>query len=191
MNQRNNLTNSELVLAPDNSMYHIRLKPEMIADNIILVGDPARVDLVASFFDTKKYETHNREIHSCTGEYKGKSITAISTGMGVDNIDIVVTELDACVNIDLKTRELIWLNIGRDSNSIIAAANNMEFLVDYFNMCDVINLKSFFTMMATEVVDSIEDADVIVSDTVEDTFNGEKQVIRSYDLDKLLAFLNA
>jgi uridine phosphorylase len=107
MNQRNNLTNSELVLAPDNSMYHIRLKPEMIADNIILVGDPARVDLVASFFDTKKYETHNREIHSCTGEYKGKSITAISTGMGVDNIDIVVTELDACVNIDLKTREIL------------------------------------------------------------------------------------
>ena len=71
MNQRNNLTNSELVLAPDNSMYHIHLKPEMVADNIILVGDPARVDLVSSFFDTKKYETQNREIHSCTGEYKG------------------------------------------------------------------------------------------------------------------------
>ena len=107
MNQRNNLTNSELVLAPDKSMYHIRLKPEMIADNIILVGDPARVDLVSSFFDSKKYEIQNREIHSCTGEYKGKPITAISTGMGVDNIDIVVTELDACVNIDLNTREIL------------------------------------------------------------------------------------
>jgi uridine phosphorylase len=105
MNQRDNLASSELVLASDNSMYHIRLKPEMLADNIILVGDPARVDLVSSFFDTKKYEIQNREIHSCTGEYKGKPITAISTGMGVDNIDIVLTELDACVNIDLNTRQ--------------------------------------------------------------------------------------
>lgn len=105
MKQRNNLTDSELVLAPDNSMYHIRLKPETIADNIILVGDPARIDMISSFFDTKKYEIQNREIRSCTGEYRGKPITAISTGMGVDNIDIVVTELDACVNIDLKTRE--------------------------------------------------------------------------------------
>lgn len=92
--------------------------------------------------------------------------------------------------IDLQTRELIWLNIGRDSNSIIAAANGFDFLIDYFNMCDIINLNSFFAMMADEVVDNIEDADVVVSDKVEDTFNGDKQVIRSYDLDKLLAFLN-
>lgn len=107
MNHGNNLSDSELVLASDSSMYHIHLKPEMLADNVILVGDPSRVDLVSSFFDTKKFETKNREIHSCTGEYKNKPITVISTGMGVDNIDIVVTELDACVNIDLKTREIL------------------------------------------------------------------------------------
>ena len=105
MKSRDNLMNSELVLAPDNSMYHIRLKPEMVSDNIILVGDPARVNTVSSFFDKKIYETSNREIYSCTGVYKGKNITVLSTGMGVDNIDIVVTELDACVNIDLTTRK--------------------------------------------------------------------------------------
>lgn len=101
----NNLSNSELVLASDNSLYHIHLKPEMLADNIILVGDPGRVDMVSAFFDKKIYETSNREIHSCTGIYKDKLITVLSTGMGVDNIDIVVTELDVCVNIDLNTRK--------------------------------------------------------------------------------------
>jgi len=93
--------------------------------------------------------------------------------------------------VDLKTRELIWLNIGKDSNTIIAADNGFDFLVDYFNMCDIINLKDFFTMLSTEVVDNIDDADVIISDKVEDTFNGAKQVVRSYDMDKILAFLNA
>ena len=97
---------SELTLASDGSLYHIRLFPEELADNIILVGDPKRVDVVSSMFDSIELKRENREIVSHTGTYKGKRITALSTGMGVDNLDIVITELDACKNIDLKTRQI-------------------------------------------------------------------------------------
>lgn len=93
---------SELTLASDGSLYHIRLFPEELADNIILVGDPKRVDVVSSMFDSIELKRENREIVSHTGTYKGKRITALSTGMGVDNLDIVITELDACKNIDFK-----------------------------------------------------------------------------------------
>ena len=86
---------SELIINPDGSVFHLHIKPEMLADNIILVGDPARVDLVASFFDKKKAEATNREFHAITGEYRGKPIMCVSHGIGADNIDIVVNELDA------------------------------------------------------------------------------------------------
>lgn len=96
---------SQLPLNPDGTIYHLRLLPEQIADTILLVGDPNRVKKISSFFDTIEHEVANREIVTHTGWYKGKRITALSTGMGTDNIDIVINELDALVNIDLKTRK--------------------------------------------------------------------------------------
>ena len=95
---------SQLVLANDGSVYHLRLHPHQIAEDIILVGDPNRVALVSSFFDEIEHKVSNRELVTHTGTYKGKRISAVSTGMGTDNIDIVINELDALVNIDLKTR---------------------------------------------------------------------------------------
>lgn len=95
---------SELIINPDGSIFHLHLKPEEIADTIILVGDQGRVSVVSSFFDKIKYKKHNREFISHTGSYKGKDISVISTGIGTDNIDIVVNELDALVNIDLEKR---------------------------------------------------------------------------------------
>ncbi|MDA3942162.1 MAG: nucleoside phosphorylase [Bacteroidetes bacterium] len=97
---------SQLVLAADGSIYHLRLKPNQLADDIILVGDPNRVALVSSFFDSIEYQVSSRELVTHTGIYKGKRISAISTGMGTDNIDIVINELDALVNIDLETRTI-------------------------------------------------------------------------------------
>ncbi len=95
---------SELVINNDGSIFHLHLKPENLADKIILVGDPGRVSLVASHFDSKECEVSNREFHTITGKYKGKRITALSTGIGCDNIDIVMNELDALANIDFATR---------------------------------------------------------------------------------------
>lgn len=96
---------SELIINADGSAFHLHLRPEQLADKVILVGDPVRVKLVASHFDTVECEVSNREFHAITGTYKGKRITAQSTGIGCDNIDIVVNELDALANIDFATRE--------------------------------------------------------------------------------------
>lgn len=95
---------SELIINEDNSIFHLHLKPGEIAEKIILVGDPGRVELVGMFFDTKELEVQNREFKTITGSYKGKRITVLSTGIGCDNIDIVLNELDALVNIDFRTR---------------------------------------------------------------------------------------
>ena len=96
---------SELILNADGSVFHLHLLPEQISDKIILVGDQNRVDLVASFFDSIECRVENREFRTITGLYKGKRLTVLSTGIGTDNIDIVLTELDALVNIDLEKRE--------------------------------------------------------------------------------------
>lgn len=95
---------SELIINEDGSVFHLHLKPEQLADKVILVGDPGRVALVASHFDTKECEVESREFKTITGSYKGKRITVISTGIGCDNIDIVMNELDALANIDFGTR---------------------------------------------------------------------------------------
>lgn len=95
---------SELVLAPDNSLYHIHLTGDNLADTVFLVGDPERVDMFKAIFDSVTFESHNRELHALTGSYHGQRFTALSTGMGCDNIDIVMTELDAAANIDLDKR---------------------------------------------------------------------------------------
>jgi uridine phosphorylase len=100
----NKIGESELILNPDGSVFHLHLKPEDIADTIILVGDQGRVDMVSSFFDKVEVKKSNREFVTHTGTYKGKRISVLSTGIGTDNIDIVVNELDALVNIDLNER---------------------------------------------------------------------------------------
>ena len=112
---------SELILNPDGSVYHLNLKPEHIANDIIFVGDPDRVERVTSHFDSIEFTTQKREFKTQTGVYKGKRLTVISTGIGPDNIDIVLNELDALVNINLKTRQpkeiLTSLNIVRIGTS--------------------------------------------------------------------------
>ncbi len=97
---------SELIINDDGSVFHIHLKPEQLRDNIIFVGDPGRVDMVASYFDTIEYDVSSREFHAIGGTYKGKPIMAISHGIGPDNIEIVMTELDALANIDFNTRKI-------------------------------------------------------------------------------------
>ena len=96
---------SELILNPDGSIYHLNLRPENIADNIIFVGDQDRVDKISKHFDSIEFTTQKREFKTTTGTYKKKRFSVISTGIGPDNIDIVLNELDALVNIDLETRQ--------------------------------------------------------------------------------------
>ena len=96
---------SELIINADGSCFHLHLRPEQMADRIILVGDPARVDAVAAHFDSRECEVSSREFHTITGTYKGKRITCQSHGIGCDNIDIVVNELDTLANIDYTTRQ--------------------------------------------------------------------------------------
>ncbi|CDD32849.1 nucleoside phosphorylase [Phocaeicola barnesiae] len=96
---------SELLINEDGSVYHLHVKPEQLADKIIVVGDPARVDLIASYFDDVECQIVSREFHTTTGTYRGKRISIISTGIGCDNVDIVLNEIDALANIDFQTRE--------------------------------------------------------------------------------------
>lgn len=101
---KKNFPSSQLIINEDGTIFHLHIKPEHVADKIILVGDPGRVALVASHFDTKECDISSREFNTITGTYKGKRITVISTGIGCDNIDIVVNELDALANINFETR---------------------------------------------------------------------------------------
>lgn len=100
------IASSELIINQDGSIFHLHVKPEWLADKVIVVGDPSRVTLVASHFEQKECEVSNREFHTVTGWYHGKRITVLSTGIGCDNVDIVVNELDALANIDFDTREV-------------------------------------------------------------------------------------
>ncbi len=115
------IQSSELILNPDGSVYHLNLRPEHIANDIIFVGDQNRVEKITMFFDTIEYSAQKREFKTQTGTYRGKRITVMSTGIGPDNIDIVMNELDALVNIDLQSRtvkeEKTALNIVRIGTS--------------------------------------------------------------------------
>ncbi|MGB7841256.1 MAG: nucleoside phosphorylase [Salinimicrobium sp.] len=102
----NNLAASELILNKDGSIYHLNLRPEHLADTVIVVGDPDRVQKISKHFDNIEFKIQKREFHTHTGTYKGKRISVISTGIGTDNIDIVINELDALVNIDFETRKI-------------------------------------------------------------------------------------
>ena len=97
---------SELIINPDGTVFHLHLHPDQLTDRIILVGDPARVDIVAEHFDTRTFDVSSREFHTIGGTYKGKPIMCLSHGIGPDNIDIVINELDALANIDFSTREV-------------------------------------------------------------------------------------
>lgn len=121
------IKDSELILNPDGSVYHLNLKPENIANDIIFVGDQDRVESITKYFDSVEFSTQKREFKTQTGTYKGKRLTVISTGIGPDNIDIVLNELDALVNINFKTKtvkpELTSLNIVRVGTSGSLQAN--------------------------------------------------------------------
>ena len=106
MTTKRTIPASELIINEDGTIFHLHLLPEQIADIVILVGDPGRVEMVASFFDSRECEVANREFKTITGSYKGKRMTVLSTGIGIGNIDICVTELDALANIDFTTRQV-------------------------------------------------------------------------------------
>lgn len=156
---------SELIINADGSIFHLHLKPEQLADKVILVGDPERVNTVASYFDTVEYELQSREFHTITGLYRGKRITVLSTGIGCDNIDIVMTELDALANIDFSTRmekeqhrQLTIVRIGTCGGmqpdtpigTFVASVKSIGFdgLLNYYagrnNVCDL-TLEEAFT----------------------------------------------
>jgi len=99
------IPSSELIINADGSIFHLHLKPEQLADIVILVGDPGRVAMIAEYFDERECEVSNREFHTVTGTYKGKRMTVLSTGIGIGNIDICVAELDALANVDFETRQ--------------------------------------------------------------------------------------
>ena len=100
------IADSELIINSDGSVFHLHLKPEQLTDRIVVCGDPGRVNMIASYFDTQDFEGSSREFHTIGGTYKGKPIMCLSHGIGTDNIDIVMTELDALANIDFKTRQV-------------------------------------------------------------------------------------
>ena len=100
------IAESELIINGDGSVFHLHMRPEELADNVILVGDPGRVDMVAEYFEDREFRHESREFVSVTGKYKGVRMTVLSTGIGTDNIDIVMNELDALANIDFETREV-------------------------------------------------------------------------------------
>jgi len=100
------IPDSELIINDDGSAFHLHIRPDQLSDKIIMMGDPDRVTMTASYFDSIECEVQSREFHTITGKYKGKRITALSHGIGPDNMDIVITELDALANVDFKTREV-------------------------------------------------------------------------------------
>ena len=153
------IKSSELILNPDGSVYHLNLKPENIAHDIIFVGDPDRVEKITQFFDSIEFSIQKREFKTQTGIYKGKRLTVLSTGIGPDNIDIVVNELDALVNIDLNTRlpkeQLTALNIIRigTSGSIQADIPVDSFVLSQFGI-------GLDNMLRSYIVDEITHKDI-------------------------------
>lgn len=159
---------SELPINSDGSAFHLHITPEQLADKVILVGDPGRVNTVAAHFDKKEYEVSSREFHTVTGYYNGKHITVLSTGIGCDNIDIVVNELDALANIDFATRTekpehktLTLIRIGTCGGlqpetpigTFVASVKSIGFdgLLNYYagrdNVCDLDMEKAFVEHM--------------------------------------------
>lgn len=156
------IKSSELILNPDGSVYHLNIRPEHIAENIIFVGDQNRVDRISKHFDNIEFETSKREFKTHTGTYKGKRITVISTGIGPDNIDIVINEIDALFNIDFETREikkeLTSVNIVRigTSGSLQADIPVNSFVLSQYGLGLDNMLRSYVMEEVTDV--AMEDA---------------------------------
>jgi uridine phosphorylase len=183
------IQSSELILNPDGSVYHLNLKPEHIAHDIIFVGDQNRVEKITQFFDSIEFSSQKREFKTQTGYFKGKKITVISTGIGPDNIDIVMNELDALVNIDLETRKpktnLTSLNIIRigTSGSLQADIPCDSFVMSKFGL-------GLDNMLRSYLIDNITHKDIedaFIKQTDWDMRKGRPYVIDcSITLEKLM-----
>lgn len=173
------IKDSELILNPDGSVYHINLKPENIANDIIFVGDQHRVEKITQHFESIEFTTQKREFKTQTGVYKGKRMTVMSTGIGPDNIDIVMNELDALVNIDLETRtikpELTSLNIVRIGTS---GSLQADIPVDSFVMSQYgLGLDNMLRSYLIDEVSEKEIEDAFISQTNWDLRKGRPYVI--------------
>ena len=177
------IKSSELILNPDGSVYHLNLKPENIAHDIIFVGDQDRVAKITSRFDSIEFSTQKREFKTQTGIYKGKRLTVVSTGIGPDNIDIVMNELDALVNIDLVTKtpkkKLTSLNIVRIGTS---GSLQLDIPVNSFVMAEYgIGLDN---MLRSYLIDSVTEKDIedaFIEHTNWDLRKGRPYVIKGSD----------
>jgi len=183
------IQSSELILNPDGSVYHLNLKPEHIAHDIIFVGDQNRVEKITQFFDSIEFSTQKREFKTQTGTYKGKRITVMSTGIGPDNIDIVINELDALVNIDLETRQpkeqLTSLNIIRIGTS---GSLQKEIPVDSFVMSKFgLGLDNMLRSYLIDEVTSYAIEEAFINHTKWDIRKGKPYVVKcSEKLEKLI-----
>ncbi|MFL9831788.1 nucleoside phosphorylase [Flavobacterium sp. ST-87] len=171
---------SELILNPDGSIYHLNLKPENIAQDIIFVGDQDRVEKVTAYFESIEFSTQKREFKTQTGIYKGKRITVISTGIGPDNIDIVMNELDALVNIDFATRKtkekLYPLNIIRIGTS---GSLQSSVPVDSFVMSQyAVGLDNMLHSYCIDSISNTEIESAFIEQTNWDLQKGKPYVIR-------------
>lgn len=170
---------SELILNPDGSVYHLNLKPENIAHDIIFVGDQDRVSKITKHFDSIEFSTQKREFKTETGIYKGKRLTVMSTGIGPDNIDIVINELDALVNIDLQTRKpkdkLTSLNIIRIGTS---GSLHADIPVDSFVMSQFgLGLDNMLRSYLIDAVSNSEIENAFIKHTNWDSRKGKPTVI--------------
>ena len=180
---------SELILNPDGSVYHLNLKPEHIAHDIIFVGDQDRVEKITKHFESIEFSTQKREFKTQTGTYKGKRLTVMSTGIGPDNIDIVINELDALVNIDLETRKpkekLTSLNIVRigTSGSLHADIPVDSFVLSKFGL----GLDNMLRSYLIDAVSNIEMENAFVKHTNWDLRKGKPYAIScSEKLEKII-----
>ena len=174
------IQSSELILNPDGSVYHLNLKPENIAHNILFVGDQRRVEKITKWFDSIEFSQQKREFKTQTGYYKGCKISVISTGIGPDNIDIVMNELDALVNVDLQTKtikpELTSLNIVR-----IGTSGSLQENIP----CDSIVMSQYGlgldNMLRSYLIDGISETtieDAFIAQTNWDPKKGRPYVVR-------------
>nr|WP_317630601.1 nucleoside phosphorylase [uncultured Flavobacterium sp.] len=175
------IKSSELIINPDGSVYHLNVKPSDIATNIIFVGDQNRVEKVSQHFDTIEFTTQKREFKTHTGTYKGKRFSVISTGIGPDNIDIVLNELDALVNIDFETREvkpqLTSLNIVRFGTS---GSLQADIPVDSFVASEyTIGLDNMMRSYVIEDVSETEIENAFIAHTNWDAKKGRPYVFKS------------
>ncbi len=183
------IQSSELILNPDGSVYHLNLKPENIAHDIIFVGDQNRVEKITQHFDSIEFSTQKREFKTQTGTYKGKRLTVMSTGIGPDNIDIVLNELDALVNVDFQTRQpkenLVSLNIVRVGTS---GSLQKEIPVDSFVMSKfALGLDNMLRSYLIDEITSPEIEDAFVEHTNWDLRKGKPYVTKcSQNLEKLI-----